>query len=135
MWFKLTVLHFVIFQRLSLLRQVYWNTPKGPKRALFKPFAWFAFGNPEKYGGGTIGWTKQLLYEAPETFVCIAGFVFASIFIGMAWKRHLTHDTLNLPPYREDYVVIRPEDPLFDVVRKRKEYYACKPMTKTPGMD
>ena len=123
------------FQRLSLIRQVYWNTPKGPKRALYKPFAWFTFGNPERFGGGFIGWTKQLLYEAPETFVCIFGFVVCSIAVGIAWRRHVKHDTLNLPPYREDYVVIRPDDPLFDVVRKRKEYYACKDWTRTPGWD
>ena len=106
--------------RISPLLRVYWATPKGPKAPLYRPFKYFNMATPEKYGGSLF---KNMLAEAPELFVSgilaslAFGFCFYSMYVDEKYGIH-AHI-----PYKQDLVVIRPDDPMIETVKARRAYY------------
>jgi len=112
--------------RLSLIRAVYWNTPKGPKRPLYRPFKYFNLAEPEKYGGSFL---KNMANDAPELLVSLLGIAICVPAFVYLMYREEKYDLHEYTPYKGQYVVVRPDDPAVELVRRRQEYYANKPTT------
>lgn len=101
---------------------VYWPTPKGPKIPLYRPFKYFNRATPERYGGSLL---KNMLAESPELFLCFCGFAFAITF-NLLKLGTQDEEALRKVPYKYDYVVIRPTDPLMEHVRFNSAHYDTK---------
>ncbi len=112
---------------------VYWQVPKGPKGPLFRPFKYFNLATPEKYGGSLF---KNMLADAPELFVSLAMIGVGLFTIGYHLKQELKYGAVNTTPYKREFIVIRPEDPLIEVVRQSADHYAdpMHPKAERPGM-
>ena len=106
--------------RLTPLLRVYWSVPKGPKAPLYRKFKYFNMATPEKYGGSLF---KNMMAEAPE-LITSTGLVIisAGILTYCAFRDETTGGT-ETKPYKEDFMVIRPDDPLIEIVKVRKAYY------------
>lgn len=101
---------------------VYWPTPKGPKIPLYKPFKYFNRATPEKYGGSLL---KNMLAESPELFTCIVGC--GICFAWYAYKFSTMEDGEDRKvPYKYDYIVVRPSDPLMEHVKFNSKQYDAK---------
>ena len=109
--------------RLTPLLRVYWSVPKGPKAPLYRKFKYFNLATPEKYGGSLF---KNMMAEAPE-LITSTGLVIisAGILTYCAFRDETTGGT-ETKPYKEDFMVIRPDDPLIEIVKVRKAYYQDK---------
>ena len=106
--------------RITPLLRVYWTIPKGPKAPLYRKFKYFNMATPEKYGGSLF---KNMLAEAPELFTsCVLVVIAGGIMTYVAIRDESTGGTKN-KPYKEEFFVIRPTDPLIETVKVRKAYY------------
>ena len=106
-----------------MLRQVYWSTPKGPKTPLWRPFRYFNLAEPEKYGQSYL---KNMAADAPELLVSCVGMAVATVVVFWVHVDMIKNDTYNLVPHKNEYVVVRPDNPAVEIVRRRPEYYAEK---------
>merc|ERR1712213_123282 len=104
--------------RLSLIRAVYWNTPKGPKAPLYRPFKYFNLAEPEKYGGvgKPTAYIKNAMHDAPELVTGIALMVLGYICAGYMYYQEKTKGIARGTPYKMEYVIVRPDDPLVSCV-------------------
>eukprot|EP00093_Oithona_nana_P008586 08586.XXX_118830_119315_1 [CDS] Oithona nana genome sequencing. len=106
--------------RLTPLLRVYWSVPKGPKAPLYRKFKYFNMATPEKYGGSLF---KNLMAEAPELLTStVLVIISAGMLTYVAIRDEYTGGTKN-KPYKEDLMIIRPDDPLIEIVKVRKAYY------------
>merc|ERR1712083_1039332 len=111
--------------RLTPLIRVYWNIPKGPKAPLYRQFKYFNLAEPEKYGftGLKSGVSKPVALLA---------------FIGYAWLFYLYFQEeqkgiFKGTPYKVDFIVVRPDDPMVSaVVNRNPEYYENKMTEPVP---
>merc|ERR1712083_162852 len=115
----------VSIMRLTPLQRVYWNIPKGPKAPLYRPFKYFNLAEPEKYGGvgKPTSYVKNLLADAPELFMCglmaFTGYIIAGVGYYYEQKRGFTRGA----PYKSEFIVVRPDDELVNVVIDRNPAY------------
>ena len=127
--------------RLTPLIRVYWNIPKGPKAPLYRQFKYFNLAEPEKYGftglksgvSKPVALAKNLLHDAPELFTMTL-----LAFIGYAWLFYLYFQEeqkgiFKGTPYKVDFIVVRPDDPMVSaVVNRNPEYYENKMTEPVP---
>ena len=72
---------------------------------------------------------KNMCNDAPELLACLAGLAIAFPIIGYCMYRQEKYDLYNYTPYKNEFVVVRPDDPAVELIRKRQEYYTNKPTT------
>ena len=93
---------------------------------MYRPFKYFNLAEPEKYGGS---YFKNMCNDAPELLVSLLGIAICIPVFGYCIYREEKYDLYGYTPYKSEYVVVRPDDPAVELVRKRQEYYANKPTT------
>merc|ERR1712080_364790 len=115
----------VSIMRLTPLLRVYWNIPKGPKAPLYRPFKYFNLAEPEKYGGvgKPMSYIKNLLHDAPELFMIFAMFGTGYVIAGIAYQYEKKRGVTRGTPYKSDFIVVRPDDELVNVVIDRNPAY------------
>ena len=127
--------------RLTPLIRVYWNIPKGPKAPLYRQFKYFNLSEPEKYGfnglksgiSKPVALAKNLAHDAPELLT-----MFILFGIGYSWLFWLYFQEENKgmfqgTPYKVDFIVVRPDDPMVSaVVNRSPEYYENKMTEPVP---
>ena len=110
--------------RLSILRQVYWDVHKGRKKPLYKPFKYFNYAEPEKYGGTKpIHYFKNMMNDAPELFISAIMGVATLGGLIFLWNREANTGHGAHSPYKRNFIVVRPDDPLANTARLNPAYY------------
>ena len=127
--------------RLTPLIRVYWNIPKGPKTPLYRQFKYFNLAEPEKFGfnglksgvSKPVALLKNCVHDAPELFsACILACI-GYCWIGWMYMQEESKGVFKGTPYKVDFIVVRPEDPMVSaVVNRSPEYYENKMTEPVP---
>ena len=85
---------------------------------------------PEKYGGSYL---KNLLADAPELLFCTVLFAISGVYIHYKYLTMGDVDIATTAPYKNDVIVIRPDDPLVETLIKKRQTYYADPMKVSPS--